>query len=263
MKNTKPRKGTRKKAGPASGKGGARRAKKAEPARREREPHHGSFECFQCGARVPYSSDRCPSCRSYYIKGLRPTDVDELLRAEEMLDPDMGDFIESLASPVLHFDAETGIVRFMDSPGACKTGLECASCGTVIELSTDACPMCGHQLSQPDLGLIGVLDGSEFDPGRLLDVDCPFCGERVTLEHGRCPACKEILDRGGRSEPASKVLPVLRLSGVVFLRLDVDSGEICFLRRNGNGCGYGHALIELGHGHGEVQGRTRSGSSRG
>lgn len=263
MRKAKPDKAARSRDRPATGKSVAKRAKKAKPARREREPQEESFECFQCGARVPYSSDRCPSCMSYYIRGLRPTDVDELLRAEEMRDPDMGDFIESLSSPVLHFDAETGVVRFMDGQSPRAAGLECQQCGTVIEMTTDACPMCGHIMAQPDLGLIGVLDGSEFDPGRLQDVDCPFCGERVTLKHGRCPDCGELLERAGRGEPGSKLLPVLRLSGVVFLRLDVDAGEICFLRRNGTGCGYGHALIGLGHADGDVHGRTRSGSSRG
>lgn len=267
MSYPKPDSGRRQSSRAVPARSGTRKAKKRKAAKRERKPEpaphgQGSFACFQCGAAVPHTSERCPECRSYYIRGLRQKDVDELLRAEEMQDPSMGDFVETLSSPVLHFDAETGVMRFLDGAGGSKTNFECPWCGVLVELSTDSCPMCGHKMNRPDSGLIGILQDADFDCEPLDEADCPMCGEHVKLESGRCHGCGTVYDSRDDAEADRKVLPVLRVNGVMFLRLDVESGEISFLRRNGAGCGYGHAVIDLDHATVELHGQARSGASR-
>jgi rubrerythrin len=268
MKKSRRDGGQRRKTGAAHSKSETSKAKRQRPGRRQRKLDAGqtvkeSFACFQCGASIPYSSERCPECKSYYIRGLRQQDVDELLKAEEMHGMSVDDFMEALSSPVLHFDAETGVMRFMDGVAGSRPNHECPRCGVLVEISTDSCPMCGHRMSRPDSGLMGVLQDSDFDPEPLDEADCPLCGEHVELESGRCPGCGTVFDSRDGPQAERKVLPVLRMDGVMFLRLDVESGEISFLRRNGAGCGYGHAVIDLEHAHAGLHGQAKSGASRG
>ncbi len=205
-----------------------------------------SFACFQCGAQVSYEADRCPRCKASYIRDVRAEDVDELLRAEEMRDAPMDDIVDREGSPVVHFDAETGVMHFLeDDSGEPDFAFECTHCGTVVELNTDRCPICGTRLELGDTGLVGMFTDMEFDPGPFEEVDCPFCGEHVTLDSGKCPSCSNDVCGDRDHDPASKIKPVLRADNVVFLHLDIVTGEINFLQRNAARAGYEQASVQL------------------
>jgi rubrerythrin len=205
-----------------------------------------TFTCYQCGAQVSFDSERCPRCKSFYLKNLRDEDVDELLRAEQMRDTPLDDFVERANSPVVHFDAETGVMHFLEADkGEPDFVFECAHCGTVVELNTDRCPICGTKLELGDTGLVGMFTDMEFDAGPLDDADCPFCGEKVSLDSGKCPACSNDLGACGDCDPAHKVRPVLRAENVVFLHLDIVTGEINFLQRNTARHGYDQVSVQL------------------
>jgi len=205
-----------------------------------------SFPCFQCGARVPYDSDACPRCRAAYIRDVKIEDVDELLRAEEMRDLPLDDFVDRAGSPVVHFDAETGVMHFLeDDNGEPDFAFECTHCGTVVELNTDRCPICGTRLELGDTGLVGMFTDMDFDPGPFDDADCPFCGEHVTLVSGKCPSCLNNVCSECDHDPAGKIRPVLRADNVVFLHLDIGTGEINFLQRTTSRAGYEQASVQL------------------
>lgn len=241
-------------------------ARPPKPAmRRLKKPAGASFTCFQCGAQVSYDSDRCPKCKSFYIRDVRDEDVDELMRAEQAREP-LDEFLDSHGPPLIHFDAEFGLMKLLEDehadPGFVS---ECSHCGTVVEVDTQRCPMCGTPLDMDDPGLVGVFKDMEFDPGTLEDSDCPYCGERVNLDSGVCPACGEKLESRDGADPSRKVLPVLVADNVVFLHLDIETGEIDILQRNAARHRFDQASMFLdlagngGHGHA----RGRPGLSRG
>jgi RNA polymerase subunit RPABC4/transcription elongation factor Spt4 len=104
--------------------------------------------------------------------------------------------------------------------------LECRRCGTVIQFVTGKCPICGSELGAGFSGLAELLAGSTFEDERCMEEACPACGEQVRLETDICPACNEAVRNG-----ENRVLPVEVGDNVVFIHLDVGTGEICCLRR--------------------------------
>lgn len=231
--------------------------------RRLKRPARASFTCFQCGAQVSYDSDRCPGCKAFYIKDVRPEDVDELLRAEQARDANMDEIMKVHRSPLVHFDGELSLMRLLEDekadPGFVS---ECSHCGTVVEVETDRCPMCGTPLDGDDEGLVGVFKDMEFDPAPFEEADCPFCGEHVRLESGSCPECGRALDTHDEGDPTLKVLPVLSADNVVFLHLDIETGEIDILQRNAARRRYDQASMFLDLADNGGHGRGRSGLSR-
>ena len=229
---------------------------------RLKTPAGATFTCFQCGAQVSYESDRCPKCKSFYIRDVRDEDVDELLKAEQAREP-LEEFIDMHGSPLVHFDAEIGLMKLLEDertdPGFVS---ECPHCGTVVEVETHRCPMCGTSLDTDDPGLVGVFKDMDFDPGPFEDADCPYCGEHVSLDSGSCPACGEALDLSDESDPALKVLPVLCADNVVFLHLDIETGEIDILQRNAARRRYDQASIFLDLAENGGHGRRDPGLSR-
>ena len=116
-----------------------------------------------------------------------------------------------------------------DSLAHCKPlgiELECRRCGTVIQFVTGKCPICGSELGAGFSGLAELLAGSTFEEERCAEEACPACGELVRLEADICPACNEAVRNG-----ENRVLPVEVGDNVVFIHLDVLTGEICCLRR--------------------------------
>lgn len=228
------------------------------------KPATASFRCFQCGAEVGADADRCPNCRSFYIRGLKEEDVDELRRAEEMFDDPLVDFVEAHGSSVIDFDADIAIMSLLDDdrtdPGFVS---ECSHCGTVVELMTATCPMCGTPLEHLSVGLVDIFADMEFDPEPFLDADCPYCGEHVTLTSGNCPSCGEAVDVRDERDPTLKVRPVLRTKDVVFLHLDIETGEINVLKRNGVGHGYDQVFLHLNGAGNDGLGKGRPGPLRG
>jgi RNA polymerase subunit RPABC4/transcription elongation factor Spt4 len=231
--------------------------------RRLKKPASASFTCFQCGAQVGYDSDRCPQCRSFYVKDVKPEDVDELLRAEQERDRASDEIGRIHGSPLVHFDGEFNLMRLLEDdradPGFVS---ECSRCGTVVEVETRTCPMCGTPLDQDDEGLVGVFKNMEFDPAPFEEADCPFCGEHVRLESGNCPECGRVLDTRDEGDPALKVLPVLRADNVVFMHLDIETGEIDILQRNAARRRYDQASMFLDLAENGGHGRTKPGLSR-
>ncbi len=241
---------------------------KRGPSERAKRPTRSSagasFSCFQCGAKVSYDSDRCPKCRSSYIKGLKEEDVDELLKAEKALDEPFVDFVEAHGSTVVHFDADISMMNLLDDEGADPGFVsECSNCGTVVEINTSRCPMCGSALEHLNVGLVDMFADMEFDPQPSEDADCPYCGEHVTLRSGDCPSCGKTVGFKDAHDPALKVSPVLKARDVVFLHLDIATGEIDILKRNTARHCYDQMSLHLnGAGNGEAA-KGRSGLSRG
>lgn len=221
--------------------------KVAAPVQAQHRPSKPlTFTCFQCGAQVSYDSDRCPKCKSVYIRDINDSDVDELIKAEQMRDIPLDDFVDRGSSPVVHFDAETGVMHFLEEDsGDPDFVFECTHCGTLVELNTDRCPICGTQLELGDTGLVGMFTDMEFDPSTLEDSDCPFCGEHVNLDAGKCPACSSEFSPPDGRDPACKVRPILRVENVVFMHLDIETGEVNFLQRNVAKHGYEQASVQL------------------
>ncbi len=109
--------------------------------------------------------------------------------------------------------------------------IECTHCGTEIEFDTDRCPMCGTNLELPGKGIVGLTQGAEFEDDELEEMSCPFCGERTVMRNGICPQCCEAVII--HDNPDTEHLdPVIHTDNVVFLRLDVSSGEVSYVQRN-------------------------------
>jgi RNA polymerase subunit RPABC4/transcription elongation factor Spt4 len=231
--------------------------------RRLKRPAAASFKCFQCGAQVGYDSDRCPGCKSFYVKDVRPEDVDELLRAEQERDGGVDEIMRVHGAPTVRVEGEFSLMRLLEDertdPGFVT---ECRRCGTVIELDTDRCPMCGAPLGQDDEGLVGVFKDMEFDPSPFEEADCPFCGEHVRLALGSCPECGRALDTRDDGDPNLKVLPLLKADNVVFVHLDIETGEIDILQRNAARHRYDQASMFLDLAENGGHGRTKPGLSR-
>lgn len=113
---------------------------------------------------------------------------------------------------------------------------ECSHCGTGVQLDVDLCPICGSKLGSPDAGLVGLFDGLEFrDEDR--EIDCPLCGEHVVLAEGTCPACNEHVAEEGRKRTL-EFEPLVHGHDVLLMWLDVESGEVNYLRRAKDGMGW-------------------------
>lgn len=134
-------------------------------------------------------------------------------------------------TPVMHFDDGTGIMSYLLGRHDHVPSYECSCCGTVIEFEASRCPICGNVLGKCDEGIVQLVADKDFDTDPDCSVDCPSCGERVELRKGRCPACMEVVGVYGTMDSAPKVDPVLRAENVVFLHLDVRSGEVSYLQK--------------------------------
>jgi endogenous inhibitor of DNA gyrase (YacG/DUF329 family) len=120
---------------------------------------------------------------------------------------------------------------------------ECPHCGTGVQLDVDLCPICGSRLEPPAGGLVGLFDGMEFrDADR--EIDCPQCGEHVVLVDGTCPACNEHV-AGGTREEQSAVEPLLQGPDILLMCLDVESGEISYLKRAKDGEGWDRVTLHV------------------
>lgn len=204
-----------------------------------------TFNCFECGAKVPYDSDRCPRCGSLYVLGLKDADVDEMLRAEQADDGTLDEIIRAARLPMVHFDAEIGVMQLLESDqGGPDIVFECNHCGALVEVNTDRCPICNTALKLGDTGLAGLFTDMEFDHDPLVDADCPFCGEHVALDSGKCPSCSAVVT-GPNADAANRVNPILKAENVVFVHLDIETGAVNFLQRAKRNLRYDHASVQL------------------
>jgi methionyl-tRNA synthetase len=74
---------------------------------------------------------------------------------------------------------------------------------------------------------------------------CPFCGEHVSLKAGKCPACGTAVEAVESKDAAKKVAPVVRSENVVFLHLDVETGELNYLQKLAHRLGLGRVSVKL------------------
>lgn len=118
---------------------------------------------------------------------------------------------------------------------------ECCHCGTEIEFETDRCPICGTKLGTPDSGIVEFFEDEEFaDSSDEVGV-CARCGELVPQGEDECPGCGEKL-RAGDDE---RIDPIIHTDKVVFLHLDVSTGELDYLKRLENRHGFGQATVKI------------------
>ena len=213
-------------------------APKAEP---------GSFNCHQCGAPLSLGAARCPKCNSRYVEI-----SDEALKELESAEMDIGDeaedgdVVEKEGAPCIHFNLETGTVSYLEDDGRDPDFmLECSHCGTEIQFDTDRCPICGTALGLSDTGLVSLFTDMKFDEVKDDEMDCPLCGEHVTLTKGKCPACSEIVQGWDPRDPSAKVDPVIHNDNVVFMHLDVETGELNYLQRMAKKLGFEQLTVQL------------------
>lgn len=147
--------------------------------------------------------------------------------------------------PSVSFDAETGrISRHVDTqePGMER---ECFKCGTTLEFEAARCPICGAKFDEGDWGIVSLLEDQGFDWLASEEFDCPQCGERVSCSDGVCPECGASLAPVPREEGAAKLSPVVKTENVVFLHLDVESGEVEYLKKSEKSRGFEHLAVYL------------------
>jgi len=113
--------------------------------------------------------------------------------------------------------------------------LTCGRCGAMIEFRVDRCPLCGAALVPGDSGILGLVEDLRFDDDQPKDVDCPFCGEHVVMVDGSCPACSEEFDADAPSGKFGKVSPVVQAQDIVYLHLDVESGDLDYVHKTSAG----------------------------
>jgi hypothetical protein len=74
------------------------------------------------------------------------------------------------------------------------------------------------------------------------ELDCPHCGEHVSLAQGACPACHEKVEG---ADSAGKIEPVVHGDNVVFMHLDVETGELNYLQRLAKRLGFEQMTVHL------------------
>ncbi len=83
-----------------------------------------------------------------------------------------------------------------------------------------------------DEGLVSLMTGLKFDyRDNDPSVQCPSCGEHVAIEKGFCPACHELIRAKDPYALEAQVLPVIDAANVVYVHLDVDTGNLKFVLR--------------------------------
>jgi RNA polymerase subunit RPABC4/transcription elongation factor Spt4 len=210
------------------------------------------FACVECGARVPEDSPACPRCHARYLRNLTPEAVAELERAvasaadaRRYADDDTDD-LKFDEFPIIHFDAMDGMFSYLEhDDGKSDFVLECSHCGTLIQLDIDRCPLCGAALEATDVGLLNLLKDCDFGGESGSELECPNCGEHVTLEGGSCPKCGSVIIDDSPTANEKKVIPLIKTENVVFVHIDLETGDLNYLQRHLNRVAVEHMSIQL------------------
>lgn len=218
------------------------------PVRGPKMPAPKYFVCVECGAKVPEAGTRCPRCGAKYILDLTPESVAELERAQsEFVHGDNvleENGLDSL--PVLHFDAFDGIMSYLEPDnGESDFVLECSHCGTLVALDISHCPICGTELGVSDVGILSLLKDTDFDSGVISELECPGCGEHVTLKDGACPACQSVIVDCYASADQNKTIPIINTENVVFVHMDLETGDLNYIQRHLTKLAVEHTSIQL------------------
>jgi len=145
-----------------------------------------------------------------------------------------------------HFDAETGRVTYLDDEkSSFGTVCECHRCGTALQFEAERCPVCGTRFDEGDSGIVRLLVEGPFEWKDGPEMDCPQCGEHVTLIEGTCPACGATVMPPEGEEPDVPCGQVVNAENVVFVHLDVESGEVEYLQRLQKNRGFEHLAVHL------------------
>ncbi len=207
----------------------------------------GGFRCLQCNTPLPQGTERCPRCNSMYVE-ISDEELKELESAEMDMDvvTEEDAVLEQEGTPCIHFDAESGTVSYLENDDRDPDFmLECSHCGTEIQFDTDKCPICGTRLEATDTGIVSLFTDMKFDEAKDDEMDCPLCGEHVKLAKGKCPACSELVQGWDAKDPSAKVDPVIHNDNVVFLHLDVETGELNYLQRLARKLGFEQITVKL------------------
>jgi len=216
------------------------------PALSEPVPKH--FVCFECGAKIPEGMDICPKCRARYLLDLLPESIAELerIQMESAHDDDSLELRTPESLPVLHFDALEGIMSYLEpDSGESDFVLECSHCGTLVALDVGNCPMCGTGLGISDVGILSLLKDTVFDTEAISELECPHCGEHVTLQDGTCPSCESLIIDAGASVAENKTIPIIRNENVVFVHVDLETGDLNYIQRHLRKLAIEHTSIQL------------------
>ena len=145
-----------------------------------------------------------------------------------------------------HFDAQTGKVVYIDDDkNSFGAVCECHKCGTVMQFEADKCPVCGTRFDEGDTGIVALLGKEGVDWSSTPEMDCPQCGEHVKLVNGTCPECEASIIPSSRADADELLDRLVSAENVVFVHLDVESGEIEYLQRLGGNRGFGHRAVHI------------------
>lgn len=205
-----------------------------------------TFACAQCGAPVPLDADACPRCRVRYIRDIPDEALAELDLAEQLDEEELMEIKDINDLPVLHFDAMDGLMHYLEhDEGESEFVLECNNCGTLVQLDIGRCPLCGAPLGVTDAGLVSIIAGTGFNEERMSELECPSCGEHVVLVEGACPLCDAVIEGPEGSEADDKTIPLIQTENVVFVHLDLETGDLNYLQRHLNKMSVEHMSIHL------------------
>jgi RNA polymerase subunit RPABC4/transcription elongation factor Spt4 len=204
------------------------------------------FACLECGAPVPNTSERCPRCNTLYVRNFKDEDLAALESVDDEFTVSMENSISKGEVPCMHFNAESGTINYLENDTkAPDFEVECSHCGTLIGFDAERCPICGTKFELADTGLVSLFHDMEFDKECTGNIACPLCGERVELNRGRCPSCGETVCEDNPRDPDRNVAPVIHNENVVFLHLDVESGEVNYLQRLARKLGFEQLTVKL------------------
>jgi rubrerythrin len=205
-----------------------------------------TFVCLECGHPVPISADRCPRCSTLYLKDVDEDQLDHEDTKEDVLALDKEEILSKSMISCVHFDAKSGTINYLESSvGTPDIEMECSNCGTLVDFEADVCPICGTKFETADTGIVSLFADMDFDKDRSREISCPLCGERIEEVNGRCPYCHELLYDDDPKDSAVKVEPVIRNENVVFLHLDVETGEVNFLQKLARRLGFEQMTVKL------------------
>ena len=139
-----------------------------------------------------------------------------------------------------------GVLAFVEGSEICADiATECPNCGTLCEFLVDRCPICGKRFDIASTGLVSMFSDMDFDTDHAAEIACPVCGETVKPKRGKCPECNEPISFTSPHDPGVKVDPIVHDDNVVFVHLDVESGEVNCLQRAENASGFEHLSVHV------------------
>jgi hypothetical protein len=145
-----------------------------------------------------------------------------------------------------HFDAQTGKVVYIDDDkNTFGAVCECHKCGTAMQFEAEKCPVCGTRFDEGDTGIVALLGKEGLHWPGPSEMDCPQCGEHVKLVRGMCPECEASIVPSGKAGADERLDRLVSAENVVFVHLDVESGEIEYLQRMSGNRGFGHKAVHI------------------